>query len=132
MKGAFYLHSSFTVSNELFIKVKELATKYNAFVAIHIEEDFIDVYHNIKRYGVRLIERMYRLRFLGNNVHLVHVVNTTLDELRLVKTTSTHIVHNPMSNMLNTVGVALVSEMLEMGINVGLSNDGVQLSYKFI
>ncbi|MCK5265589.1 MAG: amidohydrolase family protein, partial [Candidatus Thorarchaeota archaeon] len=32
--------------------------------------------------------------------------------------------HNPMSNMLNAVGVAPVPSMLERGITIGLGNDG--------
>jgi cytosine/adenosine deaminase-related metal-dependent hydrolase len=124
VKGAIYVHASFTVKDELLIKAKEYSDKYNALLAIHAEEGLVDVYHSIERYGVRPIERLYRVGFLGPRTHLVHLVNATDDELELVKKTGSHVAHNPLSNMLNAVGVAKVPEMLKMGINVGLGNDG--------
>lgn len=124
VKGAIYVHASFTVKDELLIKAKEYSDKYNALLAIHAEEGLVDVYHSIERYGVRPIERLYRVGFLGPRTHLVHLVHATDDELELVKKTGSHVAHNPLSNMLNAVGVAKVPEMLKMGINVGLGNDG--------
>ena len=124
VKGAIYVHASFTVKDELLIKAKEYSDRYNALLAIHAEEGLVDVYHSIERYGVRPIERLYRVGFLGPRTHLVHLVNATDDELELVKKTGSHVAHNPLSNMLNAVGVAKVPEMLKMGINVGLGNDG--------
>jgi len=41
-----------------------------------------------------------------------------------LKKSGSHVAHNPMSNMLNAVGVAKIPEMTKMGINVGLGNDG--------
>jgi len=124
VKGAFYVHASFTVKNELLVRAKELSDKYNALLAIHVEEGLVDVYHNIEHYGVRPVERLYKLGFLGPRTHLVHLVHTTNEELELVKKTCSHVAHNPMSNMLNAVGVAKIPEMLKMNINVGLGNDG--------
>jgi len=124
VKGAIYVHASFTVKDELLIKAKEYSDRYNALLAIHAEEGLVDVYHSIERYGVRPIERLYRVGFLGPRTHLVHLVQATDDELELVKKTGSHVAHNPLSNMLNAVGVAKVPEMLKMGINVGLGNDG--------
>jgi len=124
VKGAIYLHASFTVSNDLFLKARELADKYRALLSIHAEEGLVDVYHNIERYGIRPIERMEKLGFLKDDVILVHVVNATDDEIKIIKKTGAHVAHNAMSNMLNAVGVAKVPEMIEQGINVGIGNDG--------
>lgn len=124
VKGAVYVHASFTITDDLMIKAKEIARKHKALIAIHAEEGLVDVYHSIERYGLRPIERMYKLGFLDPYTHLVHVVHATDDELELVKVTGAHIAHNPLSNMLNAVGVARVPDMMNMGINVGLGNDG--------
>jgi len=108
----------------LLVKARELSDKYNALLAIHAEEGLVDVYHNIEHYGMRPIERLFKLGFLGPRTHLVHLVQATDDELLLVKKSGSHVAHNPMSNMLNAVGVAKIPEMTKMGINVGLGNDG--------
>jgi len=124
VKGAIYLHASFTVTDDLFKMAREIANKYGALLSIHTEEGLVDVYHNIERYGIRPIERMEKLGFLGPDVILVHVVHATDDELEIIKRTGAHIAHNAMSNMLNAVGVPKIPKMLEMGINVGIGNDG--------
>ncbi|MEL9909147.1 MAG: amidohydrolase family protein [Desulfurococcus sp.] len=124
VKGAVYLHASFTVTDELFRMAREIADKHRALIAIHTAEGLVDVYHNIERYGVRPVERMKKLGFLRDDVHLVHSVNVTEDELYIIKETGAHVAHNPLSNMLNAVGVARVPEMLRLGINVGIGNDG--------
>ncbi|WFO75201.1 amidohydrolase family protein [Desulfurococcaceae archaeon MEX13E-LK6-19] len=124
VKGAISLHASFTVSDELFIQAREMANKYKALLTIHVEEGLIDVYHNIERYGVRPIERMEKLGFLGPDVVMAHVVQAIDDELKILKKYDVKVAHNAMSNMLNAVGVAPVPKMLDMGITVGIGNDG--------
>lgn len=124
IKGAIYLHASFTVGDELFRLARETANKYNALLSIHAEEGLIDVYHSIERYGLRPIERMYKLGFLGPDVILAHVVQAIPDELKIIKKSGAHVAHNAMSNMLNAVGIAPVSEMVDLGINVGIGDDG--------
>jgi cytosine/adenosine deaminase-related metal-dependent hydrolase len=42
----------------------------------------------------------------------------------LIAKSKSSVAHNPMSNMLNAVGVSPVPRMLEKGITVGLGNDG--------
>jgi cytosine/adenosine deaminase-related metal-dependent hydrolase len=55
---------------------------------------------------------------------LAHCVHVNDDELAIIKRAGAKVAHNPMSNMLNAVGVAPVVKMLAMGITVGLGNDG--------
>ncbi len=124
VKGAIYLHASFTVSDDLFKMAREIANKTGALLSIHVEEGLIDVYHNLERYGLRPIERMEKLGFLGPDVILVHVVQANEDELNIIKKSGAHVAHNAMSNMLNAVGVPPVPKMMRMGINVGIGNDG--------
>jgi 5-methylthioadenosine/S-adenosylhomocysteine deaminase len=124
VKGAIYLHASFTVTDDLFKLAREIANKYHALLSIHVEEGLVDVYHNLERYGMRPIERMEKLGFLGPDVILVHVVQANDDELAIIKKSGAHVAHNAMSNMLNAVGIPPVPKMMRMGINVGIGNDG--------
>jgi len=124
VKGIFTVHASFTVTDDILIKTKELADKYNTIYALHVEEGLIDVYHSIERYGKRPIRRMNDIGFLSPRLIAVHVVQATEDELNLLKKKDVKIAHNPMSNMINGVGVPPVPKMLSMGIKVGLGNDG--------
>ena len=122
--GMYSIHASFTVSDEHIKKVLEYAEKYPAPITIHTSEGLVDLYHNLERYGKRTVERLYDVGLLGPRTVLAHAVHVNDDELRLIQKTNTKVAHNPMSNMLNAVGVSPVPKMLGMGITVGLGNDG--------
>jgi 5-methylthioadenosine/S-adenosylhomocysteine deaminase len=120
----FSLHASFTVSDELIEQVKELADKYHVPITIHVSEGLGDLHHNLENYGKRTVERLRDLELVGPNVILAHCVNVSMREIDIIAETHTGIAHNPMSNMLNAVGVAPILRMLEKKVNVGLGNDG--------
>ena len=124
VQGMFSVHASFTVSDELFHYVRELASRYKVPVTIHTSEGPADLYHNLERFGKRTIERLNDEGLLAQDVVLAHCVHVNDDELAILKKTGAKVAHNPMSNMLNAVGVAPVVKMLSMDIPVGLGNDG--------
>jgi cytosine/adenosine deaminase-related metal-dependent hydrolase len=101
-----------------------LAKKYNASITIHASEGLGDLHHNLENYGKRTVERLRDVGLLGPNVVLAHCVNLDENEINILAETNTGVAHNPMSNMLNAVGVAPILRMLEKKINVGLGNDG--------
>ena len=122
--GIMSLHASFTVSDSLIEKAADTARELRAPLTMHASEGRGDLYHNMERYGMRTVERLSRLGFLGPDVVLAHAVHVNGDELKLIKDSGTNVAHNPMSNMLNAVGTAPVDTMQELGINVALGNDG--------
>ncbi|MFN4133735.1 MAG: amidohydrolase family protein, partial [Candidatus Hadarchaeales archaeon] len=122
--GMICVHASFTVSDELLTYARQLASKYKVPMTIHTSEGLVDVYHNYERYGMRTIERLKEVGFLGPDVVLAHCVNVSDEELEIIQKSGAKVAHNPMSNMLNAVGVAPVVKMLRRGIPVGLGNDG--------
>jgi putative selenium metabolism protein SsnA len=122
--GMFSIHASFTVSDELLRDVRRLASRYRVPLTIHTSEGLVDLYHNYEQFGKRTIERLNDAELLGQDVVLAHCVQVNDDELSILKETGTKVAHNPMSNMLNAVGVAPIAKMLKMGITVGLGNDG--------
>jgi len=124
VKGMFGIHASFTVSDELLRYVRELASRYKVPITIHTSEGPADVYHNYEQFGKRTVERLRDVGLLAPDVVLAHCVHVNDDELAMVKRSNAKVAHNPMSNMLNAVGIAPIVKMLSMGISVGLGNDG--------
>jgi 5-methylthioadenosine/S-adenosylhomocysteine deaminase len=123
-KPLFSIHASFTVSDDMIKETKRLADKYHAPITIHTSEGLGDVQHNLEHYGKRTVERLQDLGLLGSSTVLAHCVNLNDEEIEIIAKTKTGVAHNPMSNMLNAVGVAPILRMLEKGVNVGLGNDG--------
>jgi len=120
----FSLHASFTVTNELIKSVRRLASDLAVPVTIHTSEGLGDLQHNMVRYGKRTVERLRDAGLLAPDVVLAHCVHVNDAELDIVAASGAKVAHNPMSNMLNAVGVAPVPSMLRRGITVGLGNDG--------
>lgn len=123
-KPLFSIHASFTVSDDLIARVRTQASKFGVSITIHTSEGLGDLHHNLENYGKRTVERLRDVGLLGPDVILAHCVNLDENELNILAKTNTGVAHNPMSNMLNAVGVAPILRMLEKKINVGLGNDG--------
>jgi 5-methylthioadenosine/S-adenosylhomocysteine deaminase len=124
VSGMMSIHASFTVGDEIVRKAVEEAKKLDIPITVHTSEGLVDLYHNLEHSGERTIERLDRLGALGPKTVLAHCVHVNGTEMDLIAKSKSSVAHNPMSNMLNAVGVAPVPAMLERGITVGLGNDG--------
>ncbi|TFG31586.1 amidohydrolase [Candidatus Thorarchaeota archaeon] len=122
--GMMSLHASFTVGDEIVKKVVEEAKNLDIPITVHTSEGLVDLYHNLEASGERTVERLDRLGVLGKKTVLAHCVHVNNHEMDLIAKSGSSVAHNPMSNMLNAVGVSPVPSMLERKITVGLGNDG--------
>lgn len=122
--GMISLHAPFTVSDELMSRGAEASREHRVPLTIHVSEGPNDGYHNMERYGKRSVERLHDLGVLSPRSVLAHCVHLNEREIGLAARSRASIAHNPMSNMLNAVGVASLLEMVDQGVNVGLGNDG--------
>ena len=78
----------------------------------------------LAREGVRPLEYMARLGWLGEDVWFAHGIHFNDEELRLLAQTGTGVAHCPISNMKLSSGIARIPEMLALGVPVGLAVDG--------
>jgi len=122
--GMISLHASFTVSDDLILRGVEASRGHRVPLTIHVSEGPNDGYHNLERYGKRSVERLQKTGVLSPRAVLAHCVHLNEREIELIAKSSTNVAHNPMSNMLNAVGVASMMDMLDHGVNVSLGNDG--------
>lgn len=123
IKGLFGLHASFTLSDETLYQVKEAMEGIDAGYHVHVAEGIEDEYDSLKKYGRRVVERLFDFGLLGNQTIAVHCVHANQRELEILRETDTNVVHNPMSNMNNAVGCPPVVSMIKQGIRVGLGTD---------
>ncbi|MGY5871866.1 MAG: amidohydrolase family protein [Candidatus Thorarchaeota archaeon] len=124
ISGMMSLHASFTVGDEIVTKAVEEAKNLDIPITVHTSEGLVDLYHNLETTGERTVERLNRLGVLGKKTVLAHCVHVNGHEMDLIAKSGSSVAHNPMSNMLNAVGVSPVPSMLKRGITVGLGNDG--------
>ena len=116
--------SPFSVTSELMKESAKLARKYGVRLHTHLAETEDEVDFTIKQFGMRPLEYMQSVDWVGEDVWFAHGIYFNDDELELLKHTGTGITHCPISNMKLSSGIARIPEMIDMGIKVGLGVDG--------
>lgn len=122
-KGMMGLHASFTLSDETLDYCQSQLPSGTGY-HIHVAEGMDDVYDSLKKYGKRVLHRLYDQNILGNQTIAGHCIHIGPDEMDLLKQTDTMVVHNPESNMGNAVGAPPVLELFKRQILMGLGTDG--------
>jgi putative selenium metabolism protein SsnA len=121
---SFGLHAAFTVSDATLERCVAEARGLRVGFHLHVAEDKADQADSLKKYGLRVVERLEKRGVLGPQTIAAHCVHVDAYEMDALRATGTHVTHQPRSNMNNAVGVADVAGMLRRGINVALGNDG--------
>ena len=116
--------SPFSVSAELLRQSAILARQYHVRLHTHLCETKDEENFMLAREGVRPLEYMARLGWLGDDVWFAHGIHFNDEELRLLAQTGTGVAHCPISNMKLSSGIARIPEMLALGVPVGLAVDG--------
>lgn len=123
VKGMMGLHASFTLSDATLALCRENTPADTGF-HIHVAEGMTDVYDSLKKYGKRVINRLFDNDILGEKTITGHCIHVNGTEMDILKETNTMVVHNPESNMGNAVGCPPTMEMIRRGLTVGLGTDG--------
>jgi 5-methylthioadenosine/S-adenosylhomocysteine deaminase len=102
----------------------DLAREWGLRTHLHVAEAADEITMLQERCGMRHIEWLDALGALGPDVHLVHSVWVTDQEIDLIAESGAIVVHCPVSNMYLASGIAPVRKMLDRGAKVTLGTDG--------
>ena len=116
--------SPFSVSPELLRQSALLARQYGVRLHTHLCETKDEERYMLEHHGMRPLEFMQSLGWVGSDVWYAHGIHFTDEELDLLAQTGTGIAHCPVSNMKLSSGIARIPEMLARGVKVGLAVDG--------
>lgn len=126
--ASYGLHASFTLSSATLERCAAGGADLGVGFHVHVGEDRSDEDDSLKRYGMRVVERLEASNILGPRSIAAHCVHLDSGEIGRLAGTRTNSVHNPRSNMNNAVGRAPVETMVQAGVNVGLGNDGFSMN----
>ena len=124
IKVFFGPHSPYTASEDLLIKVRELADEYNIGIHIHVSETEKEINDSLDERGLRPFEYLEKIGFLGPDVVAAHCVWLSDEEIEIIKKHDVKVSHNPCSNMKLASGIAPVSKLIENDICVSIGTDG--------
>ena len=124
LKAMFGLHAAFTVSDRTLEHCLGEAQMQKVGFHTHLAEDAADEDDSLRKYERRIVRRFLQRGVLGRQTICAHGVHVDENELKLLAETETKLTHQPRSNMNNAVGVAPIQRALDLGVCVGLGNDG--------
>jgi len=124
LAASFGLHAALTLSNETLEGCAAAAEGLDTGFHIHVAEGIADQEESLRKYGVRVVERLNRFQILGPDTLAIHCVHLDAFEKDMLRETRTLVTHQPRSNMNNAVGLPDVAGLLRRGIPVALGNDG--------
>lgn len=117
-------HAEYTTSKEIMQGISQLAEKYSAPVFMHSSETKSEVEGCIERYGkspTALFDELGLFNYGGGAYHSVWVDDS---DLEIYKKRGVWAVINAGSNCKLASGIAPVSKMMDIGINLAVGTDG--------
>ena len=116
--------SPFSVTAELMREAADLARQRGVRLHTHLAETLEEQQFCKDRFGVRPVEYLDELGWLGNDVWLAHCVHLSPSEVRRLAESGTGVAHCPTSNARLGAGIAPVASLTAAGAPVGLGVDG--------
>jgi 5-methylthioadenosine/S-adenosylhomocysteine deaminase len=111
-------------TRDLLERVAGLARSRGVMIHTHASENRTECELVQQESGLRNVAYLDSLGLTGRHVALAHCVHLSVDEIETLRTTGTHVVHCPSSNLKLGSGIAPVAKLLEAGISVSLGADG--------
>lgn len=116
--------SPFSVTRELMPETAEFARDRGLRLHTHLAETIDEEEFCKARFGLRPVEYLEELGWLGDDVWLAHCIHLNDAEIQRFGQTGTGVAHCPSSNARIGAGIAPVAALVGAGAPVGLGADG--------
>jgi cytosine/adenosine deaminase-related metal-dependent hydrolase len=116
--------SPFSVTRELMAETAVFARERGVRLHTHMAETVEEEAFCLELFGVRPVEYLEELGWLGEDVWLAHCVHLSDHEVAQFGSTGTGVAHCPSSNARLGAGIAPVVPLVRAGAPVGLGVDG--------
>jgi 5-methylthioadenosine/S-adenosylhomocysteine deaminase len=117
-------HAIYTTPDEALVASHNLAVKYGIPLLIHLSETKTERGDALMKRHLTPTQALEKLGVLDGRTVAAHCVWEDDNDLRILKRHGTGVAHCPSSNTKLASGIAPVTAMLKIGLNVGLGNDG--------
>ncbi len=117
-------HAWYTATPELLRACADLARAYDVPIHTHIGETRLELENCQEQNHMRTVTWNAKQSILDTKLLAAHCVHIDRDEMFQLKEAGAGVAHCPTSNLKLASGIAPVSQMLELGLNVGVGTDG--------
>jgi 5-methylthioadenosine/S-adenosylhomocysteine deaminase len=116
-------HAPYTVGDESLARIVMYARQLDLPIQTHLAETQHEIDEARAATGMTPLARLDRLGVTGPSFIAIHAVHLDSADLSLLASQRCHVVHCPGSNMKLGSGIAPVTELLRLGVNVALGTD---------
>ncbi len=117
-------HAPYTCTEEILQATAALAAEFDVPLHTHLAETIQEVEDARDNFGMPVIPYVKKQNLFEAKVLAAHCVHIDEGEMYTLLHHGAGVAHNPSSNLKLASGAAPVSEMLEIGLNVGIGTDG--------
>lgn len=117
-------HAPYSTTPDILRECAELAKAYDMPILIHIAETKLEQDDSLKAYEQTVVPWVEEAGLLGAKVLAAHCVHVNRGEMHTLHEHGTTVAHCPTSNLKLASGIAPITEMLEIGLTVGIGTDG--------
>ena len=116
--------SPFSVTDTLLKESAAMARHYKVRLHTHLCETLDEERYTLERFGLRPVDWLETLGWLGDDVWFAHAIHVDDEEIAKFAATGCGVAHCPCSNMRLASGIAPVKKYMAAGVKVGLGVDG--------
>ena len=117
-------HAPYSNTEETLRKSAELAKEYDRPLMIHIAETEREQEDSMEMYGKTVVPWVKDQSILDVPIIAAHCVHIDEHEMRMLKKYNASVAHCPSANLKLASGIAPITQMLEIGLNVAIGTDG--------
>jgi 5-methylthioadenosine/S-adenosylhomocysteine deaminase len=117
-------HAPYTTTTDLLQDSAKLALEFGVPLHIHVAETGQEVEDHLAEHGTAVVPWLESHGILDAKVTAAHCVHIDEKEMHILLRHGVGVAHNPTSNLKLASGIAPVTRMLELGLNVGIGTDG--------
>ena len=117
-------HAPYTCTSTILKESAALAMEFDVPLHTHIAETATEVENSNKDHGMPVVPYAKKHNIFNAKVLAAHCVHIDEGEIHTLQEYGVGVLHNPTSNLKLASGVAPVSKMIEIGVNVAIGTDG--------
>ncbi|MGB9095998.1 8-oxoguanine deaminase [Erwinia sp.] len=116
--------SPFSVTEEIMVESARLAEQWDVRLHTHLAETLDEEQFCLDRFGLRTVDYLDKVGWLGPRTWLAHGIHFNADEIKRLGAAGTGICHCPVSNMRLASGICPTLDLEQAGATIGLGVDG--------
>uniref|UniRef100_UPI003B9E6E30 8-oxoguanine deaminase n=1 Tax=Aeromonas jandaei TaxID=650 RepID=UPI003B9E6E30 len=116
--------SPFSVTEEIMVESARLAAELDVRLHTHLAETLDEEAFCLARFGLRTVDYLEKVGWLGDRTWLAHGIHFNPDEIARLGAAGAGVCHCPVSNMRLASGICPTLDLEAAGAPVGLGVDG--------